>query len=268
MIQSLFVRFKHFPSEWPDWWETLSPFQKIIPLIVAGSYLSIFWFLGLLHNDHLYVWGFFLLLSYGGFLGRSILKFFLPLLLSAVLYEGQQFYGDYIRGTIRVAEPYLLEKALFGIQTVNGILTPNEFLQQHLYPALDLITGFTYLIFLSGFVAICAYVYFWMSQKGTSKYSSFELSRRVPWMMWAFFFLNVLGFSTYYWFPAAPPWYVALYGLGPARMDILPNAAGCLRFDEILGIHFFSGMYGRAIDVFGAIPSLPLAYPLLNFFFS
>lgn len=87
-------------------------------------------------------------------------------------------------------------------------------------------------------------------------------------MPWAFFWLNLIGYSTYYWYAAAPPWYVELYGLGPAKMDVAAHSAGCARFDQILGTHFFSEMYGRAADVFGAIPSLHVAYPLLAVYFA
>ena len=82
-------------------------------------------------------------------------------------------------------------------------------------------------------------------------------------MPWGFFWLNMLGYSTYYWYAAAPPWYVAKYGLGPAQLGVAASTAGCARFDQILGTHFFSDMYGRSADVFGAIPSLHIAYPLL-----
>ena len=86
--------------------------------------------------------------------------------------------------------------------------------------------------------------------------------------MWAFFFVNILGYSTYYWYAAAPPWYVASYGLGPADLSVQASAAGCLRFDELLGTHFFTGMYGRAADVFGAVPSLHVAYPLQSVYYA
>jgi hypothetical protein len=33
--------------------------------------------------------------------------------------------------------------------------------------------------------------------------------------------------------------------------------------DAVLGISFFNGLYGRSHDVFGAVPSLHVAYPLL-----
>ena len=34
------------------------------------------------------------------------------------------------------------------------------------------------------------------------------------------------------------------------------------RVDQLLGIGWFSGFYGRSSDVFGAVPSLHVAYPL------
>ena len=39
-----------------------------------------------------------------------------------------------------------------------------------------------------------------------------------------------------------------------------PNLA---RVDAWLGIPYFAGVYGRSSDVFGAVPSLHVAYPLL-----
>ena len=56
--------------------------------------------------------------------------------------------------------------------------------------------------------------------------------------------------------------------MGPADLSVHANPAGCLRFDAALGIHAFSNMYGKAADVFGAIPSLHVAYPLMAVFFA
>ena len=68
---------------------------------------------------------------------------------------------------------------------------------------------------------------------------------------------------TYFIYPAAPPWYVSLYGLGPVRYDVEPAAAAAHRFDALLGTRFFDAMYRRGVDVFGAYPSLHVAYPLI-----
>ena len=77
--------------------------------------------------------------------------------------------------------------------------------------------------------------------------------------------MNVAGFATYYVYPAAPPWYVAQYGLGPAHLDAQASIAGAARWDELTGIPYFHEFYGRSADVFGAIPSLHVSYPLLTF---
>jgi membrane-associated phospholipid phosphatase len=191
----------------------------------------------------------------------------LPLMLTGIVYDSQRFFSDYIRGTIHVTEPYNFDKHFFGIHTAQGILTPNEWCQLHTLPILDVITGFMYLFFIGIYVLFSAYFVFYKSRRGTSKVSAKEIATRAPAMMWGFFWLNCLGYSTYYWYPAAPPWYVAQYGLGPADLTVRASAAGCVRFDQILGTHFFTGMYGRAADVFGAIPSLHVAYPLMAIFF-
>jgi hypothetical protein len=75
--------------------------------------------------------------------------------------------------------------------------------------------------------------------------------------------VNVAGFATYYIYPAAPPWYTAAYGLGPAQLGVSASPAAGIRWDQLTGLHYFAGFYGRSADVFGAIPSLHVAYPLL-----
>jgi membrane-associated phospholipid phosphatase len=75
--------------------------------------------------------------------------------------------------------------------------------------------------------------------------------------------MNVMGFITYYIYPAAPPWYVIHYGLGPAHMFIGAEPSAAMRFDTLFGTHFFDTMYGNSVDVYGAFPSLHVAYPLL-----
>ena len=64
-------------------------------------------------------------------------------------------------------------------------------------------------------------------------------------------------------FPVAPPWYVAQYGLGPAVLEAIPSAAGAARFDELTGIKYFAAFYSRNPNVFGAMPSLHVAYPVI-----
>jgi hypothetical protein len=80
---------------------------------------------------------------------------------------------------------------------------------------------------------------------------------------WSFFALNVLGFATYHVYPAAPPWYYHAHG---CLVDLAAKASpgpNLLRVDNWMGVAYFTGFYGRSSDVFGAVPSLHVAYPLL-----
>ena len=146
-----------------------------------------------------------------------MLRFLLPLLATGIVYDSQRFYSDYIRGPIHVSEPYHFDKTFFGIHTAQGVLTPNEWCQLHTLPVLDVITGFMYLFFIAIYVLFSAYFCF-LSRKGTRKLRA-RVERSLA-LMWGFFWLNVLGYSTYYWYAAAPPWYVAEHGLGPADLSV------------------------------------------------
>lgn len=74
-----------------------------------------------------------------------------------------------------------------------------------------------------------------------------------------FLFVNLIGFAGYYIHPAAPPWYAMNYGFEPV-LNTPGNVAGLGRFDQLLGIHVFEGIYGRNANVFAAVPSLHAAY--------
>jgi len=157
------------------------------------------------------------------------------------------YYWPGIEGRVHVAEPYELDRAWFGVD--GGTL--NEYFMAHHWAIADLATGFAYLTFVAEYIGIAMLLFL----RGC-------IARAATFAR-CFFAVNMLGFITYFVYPAAPPWYVAANGFGPARTDIVPSAAAAKRFDDLLGTHFFDGMYGRGVDVFGAIPSLHCAYPLI-----
>ncbi len=208
------------------------------------------------------------LLYYGGKRTRPLLQFLLPLFLTLIVYDSQRYYADLIRGPIHVKEPYDFDKYFFGIKTAAGVLTPNEWWQIHTVGILDFICGIAYIIFVPVYVAVAAYFRFWLPKKGTKICHPESVGYRAPQIMWAFFWVNVIGYSTYYWYAASPPWYTALYGFGPARLDVAANLAGCARFDQFVGMPIFANWYGRSADVHGAIPSLHIAYPLISVYWA
>jgi membrane-associated phospholipid phosphatase len=44
---------------------------------------------------------------------------------------------------------------------------------------------------------------------------------------------------------------------------VLPSAAGAARFDALVGWSYFQEFYARSRNVFGAMPSLHAAYPVV-----
>jgi inositol phosphorylceramide synthase catalytic subunit len=184
----------------------------------------------------------------------------LPFILFMIVYDLMRIPQPLVRHLhVHVVEPYLFDKTLFGIREGGAVLTPNELFERHNWPLVDFVTGTAYIIYVYWSVLFAAYLAIWRRDEAGRRL----LSR----FAWTFLLMNVAGFATYYIYPAAPPWYVADYGLGPANMATRSSAAGAARWDALTGIPYFAGFYGRSSDVFGAIPSLHVAYPLITFLY-
>lgn len=255
-------------EEWRQWWQSLPSSAKIAPLFYALSYWGIIHLVGKLAVDHVAPVVVLVGLYYAGPKLRSVYEFALPFILVIVVYDSQRYYADYIRGPIHVKEPYDFDKKFFGMFHEGQLLTPPEWFQLNTHWILDLITGFFYIAFIPIFVLISIYFRFRLNRVGTAKCSARYIEEQSPQIMWSYFWLNVIGFSTYYWYAASPPWYAAMYGFGPARTDVPASPAGCARFDALLGTTIFNEWYGRSADVHGAIPSLHIAYPLLTVYYA
>lgn len=221
--------------------------RRILPPVAGLAYIAVIAVLGGLRPDHVFI-GLLGLLDLYNEKTRLFLAQFFPFIATGVIFDSMRyFYWPAVDGRVHVAGPYLFERRWFGI----GGLTPNEWLDAHHTPALDLACGFAYLVYVGEYLAV-AFLLFFRGRWDALR--TFALG---------FLAVNVLGFATYFVYPVAPPWYVTQYGLGPARMDIEPAAAAASRFDLLLGTHFFQQMYGRGVDVYGAFPSLHVAYPLI-----
>ena len=200
-----------------------------------------------LRVEHLVLGGAFaLFVAVGGRLYRFTLLL-LPCVATGVSYDYFRL-AQGLRGEVHIADLYHAELAWFGIGSEGGRQIPADFLLAHTAPALDLLTGLAYILYL--YVPfVCAIALFFIDE------------RRMMQVGLAFFATNLLGMMVYLLYPAAPPWYVAQYGLGPVQLDALPSAAGAARFDELLGVSYFANFYSRSANVFGAMPSLHVAYP-------
>jgi inositol phosphorylceramide synthase catalytic subunit len=184
---------------------------------------------------------------------RRFAKGMLPFLMMGMVYDCLRLLHPLLKSfSIWVSQPYRIEKFLFGLGQGDARITLNEFFASHHWRAVDLACGVAYMIYLYvalGFAVVIALAS--RHQKLLSRYG------------WTFFFVNVAGFLTYCLCPTAPPWYVASHGLGPADVTTAPSPAALVRFDALVGVPYFAEFYRRSADVFGSIPSLHCAYPLV-----
>lgn len=215
-----------------------------MPAYVLWTHLTIG-----LRAEHLILAGVFLALFTAGRRSAWFAVRVLPFLVVGVLYDNLRLIM-HMRGSIHVEDLYLAEKALFSVQTADGLKILPELFQTWNHPFFDAITGVTYMLYLAQIMLFGAFLFF-------------KDSERMHKVAWGFFIVNIIGWATWIVWPAAPPWYVDVYGLGPAVMDAAPSAAGTARFDELFGVTLFQDFYSRSSNVFGAMPSLHCAYPTI-----
>ena len=237
--------------------------QKWGPGCIILSYLAGHWILGGLRGDHFLISSAVAGLYYLGHKSQNLLRFLMPLFLVLIVYDSQQYFASYVRAPVHIRGPYELEMMLFGV----GEITPARWLQSHTHPLLDGITGLAYLCFVPAYVLMAGYLYFYLPFR--LRGSALEV--RYRWighvMMQAFMYLTLTGYATHLIFPAAPPWYVDLYGF-EFFPDVPAEAAGAVRFDLLVGLPVFEAYYAKSTNVFGAIPSLHCGQTFLAMWFA
>jgi hypothetical protein len=175
-----------------------------------------------------------------------------PLALVGLLYDFMKVIEDLgvTPDRVHLCDLRQHEIAIFGI-TMNGQpATVHDWCQAHATPFLDCLCAIPY----GTFIFVCIGCAVWLFFKDYAAMQRFT---------WSFLALNVAGFITYHVYPAAPPWYFHAHG---CVVDLTAHASegpNLARVDAWLGVKYFAGMYGRASDVFGAMPSLHCAYALI-----
>lgn len=186
---------------------------------------------------------------------RRLVVALLPFIVFGISYDWMNIVPNYTVNTVDIAGLYGSEKELFGIATAAGTVTPNEFFATHNAAWMDALAGFFYLCWVPVPILFGLWLYY---DRQDRVYLHFAL---------VFLFVNLLGFAVYYIHPAAPPWYVARYG-----MDFIEgtpgDTAGLGRFDQMTGLGIFDTLYARNSNVFAAVPSLHSAYMLIAFVYS
>lgn len=180
---------------------------------------------------------------------RELLNGLYPIGLVFILYDGMrplQRVGV-TPERVLLCDLRAVESKLFGFS--DGT-TLHDFWQTHSSLVLDLICAVPYATFIlwSAIGAVYLYVKDRLAMKR---------------FMWGFLLMNVAGFITYHVLPAAPPWYFHAHGCVVDMATKASEGPALARVDAFLGFGYFHAMYGKASSVFGALPSLHCAYPLL-----
>lgn len=234
----------HVRKLWPRWalWPT-APFWLLV----------VFWAVqGKLRWEHLALALLATALAYGSEWTRRLYLGILPIGLVGVLFDAMRTIKNVglSQDNVHVCDVRAIDQRYFGLD-LNGVRTTwHDYFQQHHTLLLDLYCAIPYALFLGAVIVYSVYLF-------RRDYSSLQR------FTWSFLALNVAAFITYHVYPAAPPWYFHKYG---CVVDLATHASegpGLARVDAWLGIPYFAEMYGRSSDVFGAVPSLHVGYPLM-----
>ncbi len=170
-----------------------------------------------------------------------------------IIYDSMRLMPNYEVSKVHIQEPYDIEKALFGIN-LNGItVTPNEYFAIHNNSFLDFLAGLFYVNWVPIPLIFAIYLFY------KDKYLFVKFS-------FAFVIANIVGFALYYVYPAAPPWYVEIYGFD-LHYGVPGNSAGLSRFDDLVNFPVFANIFNKNANVLAAMPSVHSINPIIVLYY-
>ncbi|MDE6394630.1 MAG: phosphatase PAP2 family protein [Duncaniella sp.] len=206
-------------------------------------------------TEHLYIAIFLATMLFASGTTRRLIVALVPFIIFGISYDWMNLLPNYEVNPVDTLGLYSAEKSIFGITSSGALLTPNEWWAIHTSPILDFLSGCFYLCWVPVPLLFGVWLY---CDRQYSEYLHFSI---------VFLLVNLIGFALYYVHPAAPPWYVAMHGF-----DFIPGThgetAGLGRWDAMMGVAIFDGLYARNSNVFAALPSLHAAYMLVAFIYA
>lgn len=196
------------------------------------------------------------LLAFGNARSQRLFLGLLPMGLLGLVYDGMR-WGKELGVTaerVHVCDLRAIDMAIASVDMGGARTSVHDWFQAHASTPFDLLFAVPYGTFLYIAVAFAIWLY-------VRDYQRMRL------FGWAFLAVNLAGFVTYHLYPAAAPWYFHAHG---CTVDLAAHASegpNLARVDAMLGVPYFHGFYGRSADVFGAVPSLHVSYPLLILLF-
>ena len=221
---------------------------RLFPLVPV-AYALVMAFIGDLRFEHVLLALVVVALASFGPRTRAFLGDITPYVLVALGYDTVRYARRVFVTADRVWACGLRELELATFAVAPG-QTLQDWFQLHHAPFWDVVFAVPYTIFAYLALLYSAYLYF-VDRPRMRRY------------LWSFAIANYISFVVWMVLPAAPPWYIRQSGCA-VTMDALPSAAGLLRVDQLLGVSYYEQLYSRAASVFGAMPSMHCAYPMLG----
>ena len=236
----------HVRRLWPDW-KVLTP----LPFVV---YPLIMFLRGDHRWDYIAVMVVVPFLAYTNATTKKLYVGAYPIGLVGLIFDSMRYVRDVgiTADRVHLCDLRASEMRFFSVTLDGRQTTYHDWLQAHATPLLDGYFAIPYGTFIFASFAFAFYLY----RRDFARMQRFT---------WAFLAMNVAAFVTYHLYPAAPPWYYHAHGCTVDLGSHASEGPNLARVDQWLGVAYFGGMYGRSSDVFGAIPSLHCAYPLLIF---
>ncbi len=237
-------------------WKNILGFQKKLkrPLwapITVITYWTLLYFIGALQPIHICLAGMALGLFNYNTATKKFITYYFPIIITAAIYNGMGLLSDIVISKVHVSEPYMLEKSIFGFLSNSKLVTPNEFFTTSTNSFLDAICCVAYLFYAIAFMLFSFFLY------------GANLFLWVKKLNWAWLIVSILGFITYHIYSAAPPWYVAQYGLGPADLSVTALSSP---FHQIISSTFLENIYINMGSIFSSMPALYISYPFIALF--
>ncbi len=213
----------------------------------------------MLRPDHVFLMLLLLMFTLGKDKAKRFITDWLPFVGFWIAYDMMRGVVDNLQGYIHVREVYNAEFALFGKIFPNVI--PAFWFQQVQYiydsqiwkKVLDVIAANVYSFHFFG-PMILGWI-LWHTVNDRRMFYRF---------VWTLTVLNVMALTTYFLYPAAPPWYVMRFGFDQPAGPMLGSAGALINLDRMLNINFFSTIWDKMNpNQFAAIPSLHGSYPIV-----
>lgn len=221
-----------------------------LPLVMPTYLLLLFVFGGQVRPEHWVIAALVPAIGFAGTRGAAFMRDVYPWFLVITVYDAVR----YARASWVRAESVLgcgMRDAELRLFAVAPNVTPSDWLVAHHRVGWDLFFAVPYGIFVYLALGYAAYLYF-------------KDRPRMRHFLWSFAAANFVSFGIWLIVPAAPPWYIRLHGCVIDLAARPSEAAALARVDALLGIDYFRAFYSRNSSVFGAMPSMHAAYPMLG----